>query len=51
MGMVLSQLEISSCAHRLGKVLVTKCNIVGEEESDGIGAISVPKSKILDLSY
>lgn len=46
-----SQLEISSCVHRPGEVLVTKCKGVGKEESDGNGDIYVLKSKILDLSY
>lgn len=29
---------------------MTKCNVVGEEDSEGIGDIYVLKSKILDLS-
>lgn len=51
MGIFFRQFEISSHVHRLGKVFVTECKVVNEEESDEIDGSYVLKQRILDHSH
>lgn len=37
------QLESCSCVHRLGKVFVIQCKVVGEKVSDELGDMYVSK--------